>query len=1099
MTAQSDNHDHSVDPSLVDHLTGGAITAPTAQARTELIKKWLETSPAPSYNQLSDVFKVLSAKDKGAARLVRESMDEIKKTQTQETLTALWEAKANALLETQKLNIADAMAWQRDAAKEGAPISKEPLASLRGALAERVKTIEDLQHRAQVQREAAVLLAQRIEVLSTKYWEEAQSLESALSSDVERWRTEQHALLSQKDWSSVDPKYTPALETSAEHLKLVWEAFSAALKQAALSAVDASQALPAVPAWADQIKHKRAEGGTGQDKAHDGQAQPSKKKTEIDPVLKAQAKDAMHQCMSVLEKELGEGHGKASAGAAANLRQALKEYGQVIDQRTERHAQSLLLAAGELEGWQRWRADQLRAELVAKAEALLQRVKPTVEIKGSKSAHKKSDASKSNLQKLTSEQTQLIVTTENNLDSNAVSHTKSPAEVGSSGELAEPNGSNPSNQAADNASSVNAETQSLDQSVMHAPEQEVPEVSGAFEASQATNSVTGVIEETQASQANKNKPNPDYVPTMGPRKLQETLRKLREEWKQTDQGGMPNHALWKRFDTACNLAYPFVHEWLQESRAQSQAHKAQRLALIAELKAWTDEHSKGPDWRSVQRQLHDFSEKWRACGHVSEKVYAELQVLWKEAIHLAHLPIDTLQSESIARRRALIEESKKLGAQPVLKIEPIKALQQRWQDESHVVPIDRKLAQRLWDDFKKPLDEAFQRKSAERIQVAQSMSAHDELVLKASRELEQAIQEADALKIKAAMQHLHDVTVNGEAAVKAAVGAPGSTILEKVALTTPTHSETSLPESQAHEVRVQANDTLDPSVPQVLGETLVSGEAPHQLGDEDSTLSQATNAIAGATPSGSEVSATEVAPVSVPEAAPKPPKVVVAVRGDDRPGAKSADTRQGFDSRGRAGQGSSRGKDSRDARGSRDGKPSSAPRGGQLGQTRDFRDSRDNREPRGPRLGDAAFRAQRQALEAAEAAMRKLAAQAHGQTLTNLMSAWKDKNPELVPALKELGSRINANQRQGWTKAIQGGADKTNQEALLRLEMAANLPTPASDLQARRNLQLQLLTKRNDPTPVQTWAEDAASVLSGPYDADVASRLQAVLKTMLKH
>jgi hypothetical protein len=131
--------------------------------------------------------------------------------------------------------------------------------------------------------------------------------------------------------------------------------------------------------------------------------------------------------------------------------------------------------------------------------------------------------------------------------------------------------------------------------------------------------------------------------------------------------------------------------------------------------------------------------------------------------------------------------------------------------------------------------------------------------------------------------------------------------------------------------------------------------------------------------------------------------------------------------------------------------------------------------------------------------MRKLAAQAHGQTLTNLMSAWKDKNPDLVPPLKELGSRINANQRVSWTKAIQTGTDKANHEALLRLEMAANAPTPASDLQARRNLQLQLLTKRNDPAPSQTWAEDTATVLSGPYDGEVASRLQTVLKTMLKH
>ena len=1091
MTAQSE---HSADPTAIDRLTGGALTASTAQARIQLIKVWLESTPAPSYEQLNDVFKLLSAKDKGAARPVREAMDEIKKAQSQEALTALWADKANELLSSNKLNIADAMAWQRDAAKEGAPISKEPLSSLRGALADRVKTIEDLQHRAQVQREAAVLLAQRIEVLSTKYWEEAQSLEGTLSSDVQRWSTEHSDLLSQKDWSSVDPKYTPALQTSAEHLKLVWEAFSAALKQAALSALDPTQALPAVPAWADQIKQKRADTGSADENAKPGQQPQPKKKVDIDPAVKAQAKQVMQDSMGVLEKELAQGHGKASAGAASNLRQALKEYGQIIDQRIERHAQSLLLAAGELEGWQRWRADQIRNELVAKAEGLLERVKPRVEIKGSKPNQKKTAQSK------------------NQSDSGEPSKSQAPdaaSQFSAAGEahIIEAQISEATHQ---DSQIVSPESKPV------APD--LP-ISGSAEALVSTVQQPEVPNQTvetsdsvtAASGDTKNKPNPDFVPTMGPRKLQETLRKLREDWKATDQGGMPNHALWKRFDNACNLAYPFVHEWLQQTRAQSQAHKAQRMELIAEVKAWAELHSKGPDWRVVQRQLHDFSERWRACGHVSEKVFAELQVLWKEAIHNAHLPIETLQNESIARRKALIAESKVLGAQATLKIEPIKALQQRWQDESHVVPIDRKLAQRLWDDFKKPLDEAFQRKSAERAQVAQSMSAHDELVLNASKALEQAIKEADATKIKAAMQHLHEVSLHGESIVKAqptpsitgAVVSGSDTALTEHTEKTPelsSHSEVTQPqglvveEAQA-DVGGQGAVTADGASPEAPSTTETSESSEGAEVNEASVISEAQ-----VSPASSVASVTAVAPV-----APKPPKAVVAVRGDDRPGANRSDARSVQDSRGRpgSGPGSSRGgKDQRDSRGPRDSKPTGASRTGQFGQARDFKDSRDgrdSREPRGPRLGDAAFRAQRQALEAAEIAMRKLAAQAHGQTLTNLMSAWKDKNPELVPALKELGSRINANQRLSWTKAIQTGADKLNQEALLRLEMAANAPTPASDLQARRDLQLKLLTKRNDPSPAQTWAEDAAGVFAGPYDADVATRLQTVLKTMLKH
>ena len=48
------------------------------------------------------------------------------------------------------------MAWARDAAKAGAPLSREPLASLRLTLADLVKHIEDLAHRSQVLREASL-------------------------------------------------------------------------------------------------------------------------------------------------------------------------------------------------------------------------------------------------------------------------------------------------------------------------------------------------------------------------------------------------------------------------------------------------------------------------------------------------------------------------------------------------------------------------------------------------------------------------------------------------------------------------------------------------------------------------------------------------------------------------------------------------------------------------------------------------------------------------------------------------------------------------------------------------------------------------------
>lgn len=849
------------DTQALDELTGGAFSAPTAGERAARVRAWLQREPAQE--QMQVVYRELSVKDKGAAKLLREKLDELKRQREQEGMAAEWAQKAQALLDAPKLNVADAMAWQRDAAKAGAPLSREPLASLKTRLADRVKAIEDLQHRAQVQREAAVLMAQRIEVLSTKSWLDAQAAVDSLAADVAAWQAGAAALPQDPNWASVDLRFAPQLEASRAQLALVWEAFSAALAQARIAAADPAAALPQVPVWADELRQARGLPAEA----------PEPARPKVDPELRARATAAVREVLGHLEQEIAQGHGKASAGAANALRQALKEHGRHIDGQLDRQAHAALAAAGELEGWQRWRADQLREELVGKAEALLKR---------------------------------------------------------------------PEGQA------------------------------------------------------------------LGGRKMQESLRELREQWKLTDQGGVPNHALWKRFDEACNQAYKVVEAWLEKVKAESAEHRAKRLALIEELKAWGLAHPApaGGDWKAFNRELHQFSDRWREAGHLSEKAFAEMQPQWKAAMTAASAPLEAAQKDSLQRRQAMIEEAAQLGAAPMLRVDAVKALQQRWQAEAHAVPLERRQEQKLWDAFRQPIDEAFARKSSAREQAAAAMTEHDRLVLQAAQAVEAATAGGDVQAIRVAMEAL-------DAARRGAFAQP----------------------------------------------------APLQP--------------AGAPAPVAEGSAEEAPPASAPQPARKP---VVAVRGDDRPGMKRTEAAAP------AGR----------------GRPGERREGGRREERRPEREGRGEGrfEPRaereGPRLGDAAFRAQRDALEHAQAALKKLAAQAHGEALTHLLAAWEERDPARLPSAAELGGRVTAAVRTLWTQALAAAPAALAAEALLRLEIAAEVPTPAAELEARRALQLQLLTRRNDPAPAQTWGQDAARVLAAAYEAQQARRLQQVLKALLK-
>ncbi len=885
----------------LDALTLGAFSAQTSSDRTACIRAWLASGPGADQIQL--VFKELSGKDKGAARLLREKLDDIKRSKTQINLAQEWAERAQSLLGLTKLNLADALAWQRDAAKAGAPLSKEPLAGLKTLLVERIKAIEDLQNRVQVQREAAVLLSQRIELLSTKPWRDAQSAQVPLQADILHWQSEVTALTDDAQWASVDVRFVTMLQASQAQLLLVWGAFNEALVATVAASQDATAVLPNVPVWADELRQVR-------DAAAD-LVRPARLK--VDPEIKARATSAVREALSTLEQEVTQGHGKASAGAANALRSALKDFGKVIDDKLENQAHAALAAAGELEGWQRWRADQLRTELVTRAEDLL-----------------------------------------------------------------------------------------------HRPEGQA----------------------------------------IGGRKMQDHLRALREQWKLSDQGGMPNHSLWKRFDDACNEAHKVVEAWQERLKLEASEHRAQRLGLIEELRIWTAANptATAGDWKGFNRALHQFGDRWRESGHIGEKLFAELQPLWQAAFDLALQPLKTLQAGSLDARQAMIDEARVLCSDATLRLDAIKSLQQRWQAEAQRVPIDRRQEQKLWDAFRQPIDDAFNRKTLEREKSQAALNAYDQAVMSAAHALQTVCTSGDAQAIRAAMADLEQA------------------------------------------VQRQSPSYVDPqTVTDVSAET-------SSVASADSVLA-ASDAMDGRT-----ISESIAASMPVP-----PSRQVVAVRGDDRPGQKITPSKlraSNFGSRqdaGRVGATDTRSRSAdsgqRPSLSDRGNRPNSRP--ATFNHPAVAPDMRHD----APRLGDSAYKAQRNAFEQAQLALRQLAAQAHGQSLTHLLSAWQDRTPDHLPTVQDMGSRVTPAMRGHWVRAItlppaSEGHDALT--ALLRLEIASQTPTPAAYQNARRQLQLQMLTRRNDPAPDQTWGQDTATVLSAPFDTHLSDRLQTVLKVLLK-
>lgn len=828
----------SVDLQALDTLTLGAFSAATSGERAARLRDWLATNPDDTV--IAEVHREMVTRDKSAAKLVKEKLDEMKRAKAQDAMAHDWATTAEVLLQSQPFDPVKAEAWHRDAAKAGAALSREPLLSLRNALQERSKQVDELQHRLQVEREAALLLAQRIELCSTKPWRQAAELSTGLQQDVQSWLTQMTAMSADPMWASVSERITQQLSSSGQQLELVWQAFEAALQSVEAAVKDPAAALPAVPVWADEVRVLR------------GEAPVSAAVEAVEPAATV-AKPALPQSPE---------------------------------------------------------ADAARQVLVDKAQAL-------------------------------------------------------------------------------NA----GETETLPAG----------------------------------------------------RKLQEAIRQLREQWKAIDKAHAPNPSLWKPFDQACNTAYKRVEAWLQQVRQQSEATRQQRLALIQALTAWTEAQADNEDWKAQVRELHGFSERWRQAGHLSEKAFADIQPQWKAAMTRAHERLEAAQKQSLVRRQALIAEAQALTDQTGVRIDDVKVLQQRWQAEAQTVPLDRRQEQKLWEAFRQPIDAFFARKPAERraAPTATPQTPHEQAVVAAAQALEAANQSGDAQKIRAAVAALQ-AAIRGEA--------------------TPTAAAQQTPPTPP---------TDKPPTDEAASSELVTPPAGgNDTPAEEEVSAEATDA--------QEASAAPVAPPATP---PAPPRKVVAVRGDDRPGAGPAGVKPLAAARDHS---------------RRDGR--NEMRAGR-GEGRDTRPGRDapGFAGRPPRLSDGVFRLQRQALEHAEIALKKLTAQAYGEALTQLMQAWQTRQADAIPQGAALGGKAAVQARNQWVQTLgQPAQAPVSPELVVRLEIAADAPTPAAHQGERRAMQLQLLTRRNDPTPEQTWTQDLNTLLQAPYDEAVAHRLQPVLKTLLR-
>ncbi|WP_308873446.1 DUF349 domain-containing protein [Thiothrix subterranea] len=211
---------------------------------------------------------------------------------------------------------------------------------------------------------------------------------------------------------------------------------------------------------------------------------------------------------------------------------------------------------------------------------------------------------------------------------------------------------------------------------------------------------------------------------LDPQERAKKIHSLREEWRKLSQlEPGQQHTLWKAFDSNATAAYEPSKQYFAEQAQQRATHLEQRNTICAQLEALHAETNwETPDWRALQIALNDSRKHWKAAGTVSHKDWKNVNDRFNAAMDALETHFKAERARNWQERSQLVEQAKALLDSPntAQAIEQAKMLQTQWQISLSSRPSDE---QRLWKQFREPIDTLFARAREERQQQQQERDA----------------------------------------------------------------------------------------------------------------------------------------------------------------------------------------------------------------------------------------------------------------------------------------------------------------------------------------------------------------------------------------
>lgn len=207
-------------------------------------------------------------------------------------------------------------------------------------------------------------------------------------------------------------------------------------------------------------------------------------------------------------------------------------------------------------------------------------------------------------------------------------------------------------------------------------------------------------------------------PKLSPEEIGQAVRDLQQRWQALDKAhGSSSKGLWERFRRACDRAYAPARKHFEQLAKRREENAGKKKGLLDRLVALNAKIAEGADWGRVLHERGELIKAWYEGGTLARKDARDIQQRFDTVSGEIDAKLDARRDAERARRRALIDEAKKIAERPAdgASMSAMIALQKKWQESMKgAIRLRAKEDQTLWEEFRASGSALFGKRDAEK-------------------------------------------------------------------------------------------------------------------------------------------------------------------------------------------------------------------------------------------------------------------------------------------------------------------------------------------------------------------------------------------------